>query len=136
MHLIIFYGSRAMWNASSVYLHHLCLIFLAGTDTAFQIPSLMRSRGDTSFTTPRRGLCQTRRSTWCIHPSRRRPSPHGTEGLTLVGRWDLLLLLRGRILGLRCTHPKAHTTHGHTSTTPEREAPRDRSRRAQLRPNA
>src|SRR3954470_634325 len=124
-----------MWNSRSVYLHHLCLIFLAGTDTAFQIPISMISRGDTSFTTPRRGLCYTRRSTWCIHPSRRRPSPHGTEGLPLVGRRDLLLL-RGRNPGLRCTHPKAHTTHGHTSTTPEQEAPRDRSRRAQLRPKA
>src|ERR1043165_1446406 len=121
MHSIIFCGLRAMWNASSVYLRHLCLIFLAGTDTAFQRPSSTRSRGDTSFTTPRRGLCQTRRSTWCIHPSRRRPSPHGTEGLPLVGRRDLLLLLRGRIPELRCTHSKAHTTHGHTSTTPEQE---------------
>src|SRR3954469_10300593 len=41
-------------------------------DTAFQRPSSMRSRGDTSFTTPRRRLCQTRRSTWSIHPFRRR----------------------------------------------------------------
>src|SRR4051812_29744371 len=48
MDLIIFCGSRAMWNARSVFLHHLCLIFLAGTDTDFQIPSSMRSRGDTS----------------------------------------------------------------------------------------
>src|SRR3954453_22130085 len=37
--------------ALSVYLHHLCLIFLARTDTSFQWPSSMRSRGDTSFTT-------------------------------------------------------------------------------------
>src|SRR4051812_48222154 len=123
-----------MWNALSVFLHHLCLIFLAGTDTAFQIPSSVRSRGDTSFTTPRRGLCQTRRSAWCIHPSKRRLSPHGTKGLPLVGGRDLLLL-HGRILGLRCTHRKANTNHGHTSTTPEHEAPRD-CRRAQLRPKA
>src|SRR3954471_20329699 len=100
-----------MWNARSVFLHHLCLIFLAGTDTAFQILSSMRSRGDTSVTTPRRGLCQTRKSAWCIHPSRRRPSPHGTKGLPLVGVRDLLLL-HGRIPGLRCTHPKANMTHG------------------------
>src|SRR3954467_3239678 len=122
MHLIIFCGLRAMRNASSVYLHHLCLIFLAGMDTAFQRPSSMRLRGDTSFTAPRRGLCKTRRSTWCILPSRRRPSPHGTEGLPVVGKWYLLLLHR-RIPSLRCTHPKAHTTHGHTSTTLEQEDP-------------
>src|SRR4051812_43130178 len=46
-----------------------------------------------------------------------------------------LLLLRGRIPGLRCTHRKTHTTHGHTSTNLEQEAPGDR-RRAQLRPKA
>src|SRR3954467_9867874 len=85
----------------------------------------MRSCASTSFTTPRRRVCPTRRSAWCIHPSRRRPSAHGVKGLPLVGARDLLL--RGRILGLRCTHPKAHTTHGHTSTTPEQEAPGDRS---------
>ena len=47
-----------------------------------------------------------------------------------------LLLLHGRIPRLRCTHPKANTTHGHTNTTPEQEAPGDRSRRAQLRPKS
>src|ERR1041385_5298059 len=57
---------KTMWHALSVYLHHLCLIFLAGTDFIFQWPSLMRSRGDTSFTTPRRGSTQPRRSTWYI----------------------------------------------------------------------
>src|ERR1041384_2068378 len=122
-----------MCNARSVFLHHLCLIFFVGTGTAFQTPSLMRSRGDTSFTTPRRGLCQTRRSAWCIHLSWRRPSPHGVKGRPLVGGGHLRLL-RGRIPGLRCTLPKAHTPHGHTSTTPEKEAPGDRSSRSQLRP--
>src|ERR1043165_363314 len=53
----------------------------------------MRSRGDTSFTTPGRGLSQTRRSVscirpfrrsmWYIHPFWRRPSPHGVKGLPL-----------------------------------------------------
>ena len=119
--------SRATWKTRTVFLHHLCLIFLARTDTAFQIPSSMRSRGDTSFTTPWRGLCPTRRCTWCIHPSRRRPSPHGVKGLPLDGGRDLLPL-RGRIPGFRCTHRKTLTTHGHTSTTLEQEAPRDCSR--------
>ena len=57
------------------------------------------------------------------------------EGLPLDGGRDLLLP-RGRSPGLRCTHRRTHTTHGHTSTTLEQEAPRDRSRRAQLRPKA
>src|SRR4051812_37198072 len=110
----------------------------------FQWPSLMRSRGDTSFTTPRSGLSQTRRSascirpfrrsTWHIHPSRRRPSPTGVKGLPLDGRRDLLL--HTRIPGRRCMLPTSPSTHGHTSTTWEQEAPRDRSRRAQLRPKA
>ena len=47
-----------------------------------------------------------------------------------------LLLPCGRIIGLWCTHRRTHTTHGHTSTTLEQEAPRDHSRRAQLRPKA
>src|SRR4051812_17749576 len=122
MHLIIFCGLGTMWNASSVYLHHLCLNFLAGTNTAFRWPSSKRSRGDTSFTTPRRGLCQTRRIASCIHPFRRRPSPPGVKGLPPDGGRDLLLL-RGRIPGLRCTHQKTLTTHGHTSTTLEQKAP-------------
>src|ERR1041385_6210247 len=135
MHLIIFCCLKTVWNALSVYLHHLCLIFLAGTDFAFQLPSLKRSRGDTSFTTPRRGSSMTRRSTWYIHQCRRRPSPPGVKGLPLDGGLDLPLP-RGRIRGLQCTHRRAHTTHGHTSTTLEQEAPRDHSRRAQLRPKA
>src|SRR3954463_13368119 len=73
------------WHALSVYLHCLCLIFLAGTNIVFQWPSSMRSRGDTSFTTPRRGLSQTRRSMWYIHPFRRRPSPSGVKDLPLDG---------------------------------------------------
>ena len=56
------------------------------------------------------------------------------EGLPLLGARDLLL--RGRIPRLRCTHPKAHTTHGRTSTTLEQEAPGDRSSRARFRPKA
>src|SRR4051812_22285057 len=47
-----------------------------------------------------------------------------------------LPLPRGRNPGLWCTHRRTHTTHGHTSTTREQEAPRDHSRRAQLRPKA
>src|SRR3954468_13627991 len=105
MDLIISCVSRMARNASSVYLHHSYLIFLAGTDTALHIPSSMRSWVGTSFTTPWRRLCPTRRSAWCIHPSRRRPSPHGVKGLPLVGARDLLLL-RGRIPGLRSTHLK------------------------------
>src|SRR3954468_24962960 len=119
-------------NDRSVFLHHSCLIFLAGTNTALYIPGSMRSWADTSFTTPRRGLCPTRRSAWCIHPSRRRPSPYQVKGLPIVGQRDLLP--HGRSPGLRCTHPKAHTTHGHTRTTPEQEAPPDLTSRAQLRP--
>src|SRR3954463_14505789 len=109
MHLIIFCSLKAMWNASSVYLHHLCLIFLAGTDTSFRIPSLMRSQGDTSFTTPRRGLCQTRRSAWCIHPSRRRPSPHGTKGFPLIGGGTFFFYVGGSqgfgVRTRRCIRP-------------------------------
>src|SRR3954467_15387738 len=85
MHLIIFCGLRTVRSALSVYLHCLCLILLAGTEIVFQWPSSMRSPGDTSFTTPRRGLSQTRRSTWYIHPFRRRPSPLGVKGLPLDG---------------------------------------------------
>src|SRR4051812_32367252 len=129
MHLIIFFGLKTVWNALSVYLHHLCLIFLAVTDFFFQWPSLKRSRGDTSFTTPRRGSSQTRRSTWYIHQFRRRRSPPGVKGLPLDGGRNLPIP-RGRNPGLRCTHRRAHTTHGHTSTTREQEAPQDRSRRA------
>src|SRR4051812_34223371 len=62
MHLFIFCGLRTVRSALSVYLHHLCLIFLAAMDTAFRWPSLMSSWGDTSTTTPREGLIQTRRS--------------------------------------------------------------------------
>src|SRR3954468_16912284 len=109
MLLIIYCGSKTVWHALSVYLHHLCLIFLAGTDFVFQWPSLMRSRGDTSFTTPRRGSSQTRMSASCIRPFRRRPSPPGVKGLPLDGGRDLPLP-RGRIRGLQCTHRKAHTT--------------------------
>src|SRR4051812_14127239 len=83
MHLIIFCSLRTVRSALSVYLHCLCLIFLVGTDIVFQWSSSMRSRGDTSFTTPRRGLSQTRRSTWYIHQFRRRPSPPGVKGLPL-----------------------------------------------------
>src|SRR3954462_1583754 len=101
----------------------------------FSVPSLKRSWGDTSFTTPRRGTSRTRRSTWYIHQFRRRPSPPGVKGLPLDGGRDLLLP-RGRSPGLRCTHRRTHTTHGHSSTTLEQEAPRDHSRRAQLRPKA
>src|SRR3954466_8923916 len=100
MHLIIFCGSKMVWHALSVYLHHLCLIFLAGTDIVFQWPSSMRSRGNTSFTTPRRGLSQTRRSTWYIHPLRRRLSPPGVKDLPLDGGRDLLL--RTSFPGRRC----------------------------------
>src|SRR3954464_3457063 len=85
MHLIIFCGSKMVWHALSVYLHRLCLIFLAGTDIVFQWPSSMRSWGDTSFTTPWRGLSQTRRSTWYIHPFRRRPSPPGVKVFLWMG---------------------------------------------------
>src|SRR4051812_11353306 len=83
----------------------MCLIFLAGTDIIFQWPSWMRSRGDTSFTTPRRGLSQTRRSmscirpfrrsTRCIHPFRRRPSPPGVKGLPLDGGGTFLFHVGG-----------------------------------------
>ena len=41
-----------------------------------------------------------------------------------------LPLPRGRNPGLQCTHRRTHTTHGHTSTTQEEEAPQDRNRRA------
>src|SRR3954466_6134184 len=60
MHLIIFCGSKMVWHALSVYLHHLCLIFLAGTDIVFQWPNLMRSRGDTSISAPREGPSQNK----------------------------------------------------------------------------
>src|ERR1041384_1282293 len=79
----------------SVYLHHFCLYFLAGTDIVFQWPSSMRSQGDTSTTTPRRGSSQMRGSVSCIHPLRRstrcihlytrRQSPPGVKGLPLMG---------------------------------------------------
>src|SRR3954466_13636362 len=98
MHLIIFCGLKMVWNALSVYLHHLCLIFLAGTDFVFQLPSLKRSRGDTSFTIPRRGSSQTRRSTWYIHQFRERASPPRVKGLPLD-----LPLPRGTIRELHCT---------------------------------
>src|SRR3954466_14938154 len=94
-----------VWHALSVCLHHLCLIFLAGTDTAFHWPSLMRSRGDTSITTPREGPSQTRRSVscirpfrrsmWYIHPFRRRPSPPGVKGLPLDGGGTFLFHVGG-----------------------------------------
>src|SRR3954467_5594134 len=119
----------------SVYLHHLCLIFLAGTDIVFQWPSSMRSQGDTSTTTPRRGSSQMRgsvscihplrRSTRCIHQSRRRQLPPGVKGLPLDGGRDLPLP-HGRIPGRRCMPPTSPTTHGRTSTTREQEAPQDR----------
>src|SRR3954468_24970127 len=95
MLLIIYCGSKTVWHALSVYLHHLCLIFLAGTDFVFQWPSMMRSRGDTSFTTPRRGSSQTRRSTWYIRPFRRRPSPPGVKGLPLDGGGTFLFHVGG-----------------------------------------
>src|SRR3954468_9667489 len=101
----------------SVYLHRLCLIFLAGTDIVFQWPSSMRSRGDTSFTTPLRGLSQTRRSAWYIHPFRRIPSPPRVKGLPLDGGRDLRLHMR--LLGRQCMLPTSPSTHGHSSTTRE-----------------
>src|ERR1043165_5028328 len=134
-----------MWYAISVYLHHLCLIFLAGTDIVFRWPSSMRSQGDTSTTTQQRGSSQmkecvscihpSRRSTRSVHQSRRRPSPPTVRGLPLDGSRDLPPQ-GGRILGRRYMPPTSPTTHGCTSTTQEQEAPRDRSRRAQLRPKA
>src|SRR3954464_9473547 len=124
----------------SVYLHHLCLIFLAGTDIVFRWPSSMSSWEDTSTTTPRRESGQMRggvscihpfkRSTRSIHPPRRRQSPPTVKGLPLGGSRDLPPP-GGRIPDRRYTPPTSPTTHGHTSTTREQEAPRDRSRRAQ-----
>ena len=129
----------------SVYLHHLCLIFLAGTDIVFQWLSSMRSWGDNSTTTPRKGSSQmkggvscihpSRRSTRSVHQSRRRPSPLTVKGLPLDGSRDLPPQ-GGRIPGRRYMFPTSPTTHGCTSTTREQEAPRDNSRRAQLRQKA
>src|SRR4051812_17499415 len=59
----------------------------------------------------------------------------GVKGLPLDGGRHLPLP-HGRIPGCRCMPPTSPTTHGRTSTTREQEAPRDRSRRAQLRPKA
>src|ERR1043165_1943477 len=134
-----------MWYAMSVYLHHLLLIFLAGTDIVSRWPSLMRSGGDTGTTTPRRGSSQMKEGVSCIHPSRRsmrsvhqsrrRPSPLVVKGLSLDGSRDLPPQ-GGRIPGRRCMPPTSLTTHGRTITTQEQEAPRDHSRRSQLRPKA
>src|ERR1043165_8031371 len=120
----------------SVYLHHLCLIFLAGTDIVFQWQSSTRSQGDTSTTTPQKGSSQMRGSVSCIHPfkrrtrsvhqSRRRQSPPGVKGLPLDGGRDLPPP-GGRIPDRRCMPPTSPTTHGRTSTTREQEAPWDRS---------
>ena len=145
LHLIISCGSKIMWYAISVYLHHLCLICLAGTDIAFRWPSSMRSQGDTSTTPLQRGARQMKEGVSCIHPfrrstrsvhqSRRRPSSLTVKDLPLDGSRDPPPP-GGRIPGCRYTHPTSPTTHGCTSTTREQEAPRDRSRRAQLRPKA
>src|SRR4051812_38778677 len=96
----------------SVYLHHLCLFFLAGTDTVFRSPSLMSSWGDTSTTTPRRESGQMRGGVSCIHPfkrstrsihqPRRRQSPPTVKGLPLGGSRDLPPP-GGRIPGRRYT---------------------------------
>src|SRR3954471_17770204 len=69
------------------------------------------------------------------HQPRRRQSPPTVKGLPLGGSRDLPPP-GGRIPGRRCTPPTSPMTHGRTSTTREQEAPRDRSRRAQLRPKA
>src|ERR1041385_3564106 len=116
----------------SVYLHHFCLITLAGTDGPSTIFNSMSSWLTTSCITPWRGLCPTRRSLVSSRLSRGRPSPSMARGLLHLGTRDLP---HGRTRGLRCTHRKAHTTLGLT-ITPDEEAPRDRSRRAQLRPKA
>src|SRR4051812_45061257 len=99
MHLIISCGSKIVWYAISVYLHHLSLICLAGTDITFRWPSSMRSQGDTS-TTPLQGgerwmedgvpyIHPSRRSTRSIRQSRRRPSSLTAKGLPLEGSRDL-----------------------------------------------
>src|ERR1041384_5140464 len=84
-----------MWNAMFVYLHHLCLIFLAGTDFVFRWPSSMRSWGDTSTTTPQRGAKQMKGGMLCIHPAREHEecSPVQEETVTPYGegsssRWE------------------------------------------------
>src|SRR4051812_43879697 len=74
-----------------------------------------------------------RKSTVSSHLSRGRPSPSGVKGLPLLGARSLL---HGRIPGLRCTHLKPRMTLGLTRTTPELEAPGDRSSCYQLRPKA
>src|SRR3954471_18812685 len=72
-------------NARSVYLHLFCLIVLAGMDGPLMLSSLMSSWSSTSFITPWRGLCPTRRSTVSFHLSRGRPSPSLVKGLPLLG---------------------------------------------------
>src|SRR4051812_14369395 len=101
---------------------HLCyLIFLTGADGPLMLSSLMSLWSSISFITPQRGLCPMRRGTWSICPSRGRPSPSGVKGLPLLGAQ---ILLRGRIPGLRCTHPEPRMTHGRTPLELE-EAPGD-----------
>src|SRR3954467_9609349 len=95
--LIISCVSRQPRNARSVYLHLFCLNFLAGTDGPLMLSSLMSSWSSTSFITPWRGLCPTRRSIVSFHLSRGRPSRSLVKGLPLLGAW---ILLRGRIRGL------------------------------------
>src|SRR4051812_31363128 len=111
-------------------MHLFCLIILVGADGPSTLPSLMGMWSSSSFITPWQGLCPMRRSTVSSHLSRGRPSPDGVKGLPLLGARSLL---HGRIPGLRCTHLKPRTTRGLTRTTPEQEAPGDRSSYYQLR---
>ena len=107
----------------------------------FSVAEFDEITGRYQYHGPRRGSSQMRRSVSCIHPSRRstrsvrqsrrRPSPPTVKGLPLDGSRDLPPQ-GGIIPGCRCTPPTSPTTHGRTSTTREQEAPRYRSRRANL----
>ena len=105
-------------------------MFLAGTDTEFD-----EITGRYQFHDPIEGVVPDEEERVVYPPVQEETVTPWGEGSSSGWGRDLLPL-RGRIPGLWCMHRKTLTTHGHTSTTLEQEAPRDRSRRAQLRPKA
>ena len=56
MHLIISCGSKTVWNALFVYLHHLCLIFLVGTDIVFSVAEFDEITGRYQYHDPTEGV--------------------------------------------------------------------------------
>src|ERR1041385_6515609 len=109
IHLIIFCGLKTVWHALSIYLHHLCLIFLAGMDFVFQWP-IDEITGRYQFHDPTEGVEPDEEEHVVYPPVQEETLTPAGKSLPLDRRRDLPLP-RGRIRGLRCTHQRTHTTH-------------------------